>query len=417
MRRIINAIISISLFFSSVIHAASPEVIHEITPKNLHTHVSVLASDAMEGRLTGTEGERRAAQYVAEMFQRAGLEPAGDKGGWFQSFTFSRNKKNLHGCNVLARLSVSSHANKIIIVSAHVDHLGRGAAGGSRKRNNETGMIHAGADDNASGVASMIEVAARLSDLKKRGKLHGDKDILFAAFSGEELGVLGSSHFIKHQQITKQIVAVINLDMVGRLREKLVVQGVGSSTDWPNILGKIYSHLTLLQQQDPWLPTDSTSFYMHGIPALNFFTGAHDDYHTPRDTPDTLNYAGLKKISDFLTDMVLSLEHPSTVIRYHAMKKPHEHTQRGFKVYLGTIPDYASADIKGVKLSGVARYSPAERAGLKEDDVIIGLGGRVVSDIYDYTRALNALHAGKTAKMLVMRGKEKMIVRIVARNR
>lgn len=416
MHRKIKALF-ICLAFCSVIHATSSEATHEITQENLHKHVSLLASDKMEGRLTGTQGERRAAQYVAEMFQCAGLEPAGDKGTWFQSFPFSMNKKNLHGHNVLARLRLVPHANKIMIVGAHLDHLGRGESGGSRKRNNEIGMIHAGADDNASGVASMIELATKLSHLKKHGKLHGDKDILFAAWSGEELGVLGSSHFIRHKQVTQKVVAVINLDMVGHLRKKLVVQGVGSSADWPKILDKTNNDLSLLQQKDPWLPTDSTSFYLHDIPTLNFFTGAHDNYHTPRDTPETLNYAGLKKISDYLTRLVLLLENSSASIRYHAMKKPRQNTERGFRIYLGTIPDYASADIKGVKLSGVAKYSPAEKAGLREDDVIIGLAGKKILDIYDYTRALNKLHAGKPAQMFVRRGNEKIAVRILARNR
>ena len=311
----------------------------------------------------------------------------------------------------------------IIIIGAHVDHLGHGELNGSRARNNEIGMMHPGADDNASGVASMLEVAASLADLKARGKLPGNKTILFAAWSGEEFGVLGSSHFINHNMKTtsgkRNIDTVINLDMVGRLKDKLVLQGIGSSSDWLQMIKQIKENhaITFITQNDPYLPTDSMPFYLHGVPTLNFFTGAHDEYHTPRDKAETLNYAGIKHISEFIIDLVLTLEERPGVISYQKVQKTSDNRKREYKIYLGTIPDYASADVLGVKLSGVANNSPAERAGMKQGDVIIEVSGKRVSDIYDYTNTLNKLEVGKSVNVVVLREKKKVALKIVAKYR
>lgn len=338
-------------------------------------------------------------------------------------FKFSGNtdiEKNVqHGRNVLAILKVASTTSPFIVVGAHIDHLGHGTLSGSRARDNEVNMIHPGADDNASGVASVIETAATLSALKKQGKLHGDKNILFAAWSGEELGNLGSSHFVNHLQKNSTIEAAINLDMIGHLNNKLIVQGLGSSTAWKKQLNniKLSHHISLITQNDPYLPTDSTAFYLHDIPSLNFFTGAHDDYHTPRDTADTLNYSGLEKISELLQGLIIELEANSRSIKFSQFKKPSHNTEQDLTIYLGTIPDYTSSDISGVKLSGVAKNSPAERAGLKQNDVIIKLANKSIHDIYDYSFVLNSLAIGKPTPILITRGKEKVSLLIVARYR
>ncbi|MDR3476742.1 MAG: M28 family peptidase [Gammaproteobacteria bacterium] len=331
-----------------------------------------------------------------------------------------------HGRNVLAKLKVSATHSPMIIVGAHVDHLGRGKLSGSMAREDEIGKIHSGADDNASGVASILEAARKLCNLKKRGKLHGDKDILFAAWSGEEFGILGSSHFVKntlnnmHNQSLHDIIAAdINLDMVGHLRKSLVLQGVGSSSLWPKLIeyANAKHTLSLLTQNDPYLPTDSTAFYLQGVPTLNFFTGAHEAYHTPRDKADTLNYEGIKNISEWLVNFILTLEDVPNVIDYQAVKKSDEASGRGFRVYLGTIPDYASADRVGVKISGVTKDSPAEQAGLRPDDVIIQLAGKQIHDIYDYSFVLRALHVGEPVRIVVYRLHKQVALTIVARSR
>jgi hypothetical protein len=328
-------------------------------------------------------------------------------------------RKRRRGRNVLARLRVAPGMPSIII-GAHADHLGRGELSGSRARENEVQHIHPGADDNASGVAIVLETAAVLSDLKAQGRLHGSKNILFAIWSGEELGLLGSTYFIKSIASTRPaITAYINLDMVGRLRDKLVVQGVGSSSKWLELIeqaSKPHS-ISLLAQSDPYLPTDSTAFYLHGVPAINLFTGSHDEYHTPRDKLATLNVKGMQSISKFLLDLILAMDAQTDPIDYKQVSKGRENTRRGFRVYLGTIPDYTSADIAGVKLSGVTKDSPAEQAGLKTNDVIVALAGKNIHDIYDYSYVLSALHADRPVLLVVLRGQTRMKLTIVARSR
>jgi hypothetical protein len=336
-------------------------------------------------------------------------------------------EKNIkRGRNVLAKLRIKPSPSGMIVVGAHADHLGRGALSGSRARSDELGMIHSGADDNASGVASILEIAAQFCALKAQGKLYGNKDILFAAWSGEEFGILGSSHFVNHlmknattQSLHPVIDVAINLDMVGHLRDKLVLQGVGSSPDWFMLLKSIQANhsISLMAQSDPYLPTDSTSFYLHGVPTLNLFTGAHDDYHTPRDKAETLNYEGIKHISEFLTDLLLTLENRSNPMTYQQVQKKGDAPEREYKIYLGTIPDYASSDVSGVRLSGVAQKSPAETAGIISQDVIVELAGKKINDIYDYTFALNLLPVGEPVKLVVLRGQEKVVLTIIARYR
>lgn len=403
---------------------------YDITKKNLRAHVQFLSSDALEGRLTGTLGEKLATDYIAAFFQRLGLEPAGDNGTFFQEFHFTAGtthgvkRKIQHGRNVLAKLKLSPQSTHMIVVGAHVDHLGRGQWSGSLGRDNEIGMIHSGADDNASGVASVLEVAAKLQNMNARGLLHGHNDILIAIWSGEEYGILGSSHFVNNvmktsatESLRPMIDAAINLDMVGHLRENLVLQGAGSSAEWPQIIRKMHPTLPLITQSDPYLPTDSTSFYLHGVPTLNLFTGAHENYHTPRDKPETLNYDGMKRISEFLVDLVQTIEDKPNAIAYQEVQKTHGTAERGFKVYLGTIPDYAGDDMLGVKLSGVAKHSPAEQAGIKQGDVIVELAGKKIHDIYDYTFVLNELPIGEPVSLVVRRDKINVDLTVVARYR
>jgi hypothetical protein len=328
------------------------------------------------------------------------------------------------GRNVLAKLRIGAVPTTMIIVGAHLDHLGRGELSGSRARENEKGLIHYGADDNASGVAAILEAAIKLSRLKAQGKLTGSKDILFAAWSGEELGILGSSHFVqnlmKNNKMLRSAVNVdINLDMVGRLSHSLVLQGIGSSSKWPTVIARanVKYLLPLITQNDPYLPTDSTAFYLHGIPTLNFFTGAHDEYHTPRDKPGTINYEGLKSISEFLVSLILAVENEPNLIDYREVQKTGGNLGRGFRVYLGTIPDYAKADVLGVRLSGVTKDSPAEHAGVKQDDIIIELAGKKIHDIYDYSFVLSALPVGKPVKLIVRRGQSRVDLTIIARYR
>ena len=209
------------------------------------------------------------------------------------------------GRNVLARLkSGASPDAPALIVGAHIDHLGRGQTSGSRARRDETGQIHFGADDNASGVAALIEIAQKLSAEHEAGTLKAHRDIIFAAWSGEELGLLGSSHFTNalakrtgRKVISGKVSAYLNMDMVGRLDDELTLLGVGSSKVWKRQIERanVPVGIPLATSNETYLPTDATAFYLKGVPILHAFTGAHDDYSTPRDTPDKLNYPGPAK--------------------------------------------------------------------------------------------------------------------------
>ncbi len=382
-----------------------------IDENKLRNHVNFLASDALEGRLTGTRGEQLATQYVANIFKQLGLKPAGDNGTYFQSFIFSGSTR--HGRNVLARLDPDVPSTGMIILSAHIDHLGLGDKSNSL---GSIGRIYAGADDNASGVAAMLEVARAFSTLKSQGKFAGNKSILFAAWSGEEFGILGSTHFVRSYSGEKKlpIRVVINLDMVGHLREKLVIQGTGSSADWPLFLANVaHGSLQIIASKDAYLPTDSTAFYLQHIPVLNFFTGAHANYHTPEDRPETLNYHGIAVIADYLFTFMQELQQRIAPIAWQKIPREKQYIRQHLRIYLGTIPDYSYVNKEGVRLSGVVNDSPAELAHLQRDDIVVELAGKPTPDIYTYTAALNSLTPNKHVPLTIMRNHKKLVLHVL----
>ena len=309
-----------------------------------------------------------------------------------------------------------------VIVGAHYDHIGHGEIG-SLARKGEEGQIHNGADDNASGTAVVLELATTLSEAYQKYPEKFRRGIIFALWSGEELGLIGSTHFVNDPIIPlEKVAAYINFDMVGRLREnKLILQGVGSSSVWTKLIEKrnipIGFNLTL--QEDPYLPTDVTAFYPKEVPVLSFFTGGHEDYNRPTDDPETLNFNGIERISDFAHAIVLDLisadERPEYVRVERSQSE--EGSRDTLRAYLGTIPDYTTEGT-GVKLSGVRAEGPADKAGLKGGDVIVEFGGQKITNIYDYTYALDAVKIGEPVEVVVLReGKRvKLTVTPEARN-
>ena len=309
--------------------------------------------------------------------------------------------------NVIGYIKVKG-ATEWVIIGAHYDHLGRGkGSGSSLARAGEEGKIHPGADDNASGTAMVMEIAAALA---KEHAEHPEKfrrNMAFALWSGEESGLLGSSAFVEKPPLDlKNVVAYINADMVGRLREnKLLVQAVGSSKSWPRIIEKrnVAAGFALTLQEDPYLPTDVTSFYPKRIPVLNFFTGSHEDYHRPTDTADKINAEGIARIATFAKGIVLDVAQSPERPEFSRVERKDQGGGRDqMRAYLGSIPDYAT-EVKGVKLSGVRADSPAEKAGLKGGDVIVEFAGQKIANIYDYTYALDAVKIGQPVKVIVER--------------
>ncbi|TMA57421.1 MAG: M28 family peptidase [Deltaproteobacteria bacterium] len=333
------------------------------------------------------------------------------------------------GRNVLARLNAAENAvQTVVVIGAHVDHLGHGLGTGSLARDNEKGLIHYGADDNASGVAGVLEVAQYLAEQKAEGKLPLRRDVVFAAWSGEEIGLLGSSHFTRTfggggtepATLALRIAAYLNMDMIGRLNKTLILQGVGSSAIWPSEIKRhnVPIGLALTLQNDSYLPTDATSFYLKGVPILNAFTGAHADYHTPRDTADKINYVGAEKITRLMAALTRSLATREEAPDYQVMEKPGGALERvNLRAYLGTIPDYAQGDVVGVKLSGVVKGGPAERAGVQGGDIIVALAGKKIENIYDYTYALEALKIGDSVEMVVLRGDQRLTLTVTPGSR
>jgi hypothetical protein len=301
----------------------------------------------------------------------------------------------------------------VLVIGAHVDHIGDGS--GLSSRDELAGRIHPGADDNASGVAALLEIAEDLARRHAAGELTLTRDIVFAAWTGEELGRLGSAAFVEalaaelgdaDGKVAGRVAAYLNLDMVGRLDEYLYVQGVGSGDGWRGELERrnVPVGLPLRLQEDAYLPTDTTSFYLAGVPILSFFTGAHADYNTPDDTAERLNYDGLSRIARLVGLMSGALARGAEAPAYVAQEKPGTGASRAnLRAYLGTIPAYADAEVAGVLLDGVAKGGPAESGGLRAGDVITAVAGRSIENIYDFTYALNALRVGEAVVVQVRR--------------
>ena len=337
------------------------------------------------------------------------------------------------GRNVLGILPAGNEPNGHVaplIVCAHVDHLGKNGGSNSRAKGDEVNKIHHGADDNASGVAGVLEIAQWLADQKKQGKVTLKRDVIFAAWSGEELGLLGSNHFVEdfakmfkgdaNAKLGGLFAACLNMDMIGRFNKTVVLQGVGSSSWWPKEIEKrnAVTGLPITTQNDAHLPTDSTTFYLRGIPTLNAFTGAHEDYHMPSDTADKIDYEKAALIAKFMGLVARSLGTADSAPEYIAMEAPKNQGARsGMRVYLGTIPDYAQGDIKGVKLSGVSPVGPAAKAGVKGGDIIIKLGPKDIQNIYDYTFVMGELKIGVETTIIVQRDGKPLELKILPGSR
>jgi len=311
------------------------------------------------------------------------------------------------GHNVVGWLKAAGEgSDDWVVIGAHFDHLGVGDRGNSLADKDEQGMIHFGADDNASGVAALLDMARRLA------KTPAPVNTALAFWSGEEIGLLGSTRFIESGVLPSESVrAYINFDMVGRMSEgKLNLQSVGSSPDWPRLIEQtnVVAGLDVTLQNDPYLPTDSTAFYQAGIPAIHFFTGSHEDYHRPSDTADMLNYDGLEEVVGFATLLTRKISQLDAGLEYAKVERTRESgTDRDtVRAYTGTIPNYTE-EIDGLLLSGVVGGGPADQAGLQKGDVIVKFGEREIANIYDYTFALDVAKIGEPLEIIYVRDGEK----------
>jgi Zn-dependent M28 family amino/carboxypeptidase len=302
--------------------------------------------------------------------------------------------------NVVAMLEGRDPVLKeeFVVLGAHHDHVGRAQAGGSAGGAADVGKIHPGADDNASGTAALLELAEAFATAKERPR----RSLLFLSFSGEELGLLGSKHYVDHPiRPLGRVSVMVNCDMVGRYREDpgLEIGGVGSGEGLQALVEKANAPHALKIKWDPQgvAPSDNTSFFLKKVPVLFFFTGVHEQYHTPRDTWDTLSYDGATKVTSLCRDVVLDLANRDARVAYTTPPK-----REGRRAALGIVPA-AGSDAGGVVVQGVADDGPAAKAGIREDDVITAIGETVVSSLADLGRALASKRPGDEVLVKVLR--------------
>ena len=381
-----------------------------VKKSNIKDDVSFLADDSLEGRQTGTDGEKKAANYIAKRFKDLGLTAKGTK-NFHQEFsfipktdphaevTFTKNEDGtITGRNVIGY--INNDAKNTIVIGAHYDHLGYGGDGSLFR--DSIKAIHNGADDNASGTAVMLDLARKLNTTNT------NNNYLFIAFSGEEMGLLGSNYFVKNPTInTKAVSYMINMDMVGRLKKDsaLAVYGTGTSPMFKQVLKAHNTKFKLIENESGVGPSDHTSFYLADIPVLHFFTGQHEDYHKPGDDADKLNYQGMETISEYIFDIISDLD-DNGKLAFRKTKNESESTPR-FKVGLGVIPDYLF-DGKGMRIDGVSEGRPAETGGLLKGDVVIQLGDSIVTDMMSYMRALSVFDKGDKTTVRVKRGNKEV---------
>lgn len=299
-----------------------------------------------------------------------------------------------------------------VVIGGHYDHLGFGGSG-SGSRMPDTVAVHYGADDNASGTAGVIELAQKIAAHKSELK----RSVVFIAFAAEEMGLLGSKEFTREPLIDlKKVSAMINLDMIGRMKpdeKSITIGGTGTSVQSDSLLTTLASNrpFDIKRSTEGYGPSDHASFYSENIPVFFFFTGVHEDYHTPKDVAEKINYKGEKDVLDFVFDLAMAIDHmPKQLTFKEAGAKTGERSSRNFKVTLGIIPDMASSENNGLGVDGVRKGGPAELGGIKKGDRIIAIDGQPVTNIYDYMTRLGKLKAGQVTSVEVIRDGSKVIL-------
>jgi Zn-dependent M28 family amino/carboxypeptidase len=308
--------------------------------------------------------------------------------------------------NLVGRIRAGKPKRGLLIIGAHYDHLGFGGRASLAPDRHEP---HPGADDNASGTATVLELARMLA--ARRSEL--SRDVLIMLFSGEESGLLGSAQYARtHPEVLRDSVAMINLDMVGRLRgNRLDVLGTETAPEWSDMVKTACDAegITCAGSSDGFGSSDQASFYAAGLPVLHFFTGTHSDYHKPSDTADRLNAAGAAAVARVVERVVFALEPQEKLTYKTGIVAPARGDSRSFNASLGTIPDYAGPPngAPGVLLSGVRPGGAAEQAGMKAGDILIRLGPHDIRSVQDLGFALNNSKPGETVTATVLRdGKE-----------
>jgi hypothetical protein len=423
----------------------------------LRRDVVYLASDALEGRLTGTPGNDSAAAYIARRYAALRLQPAfakrdtgcipinqlersleaslkrqvtltaahgdGCRSPYLQPFTATSVaaahaglRSALPTQNVVALLPGTDPKlrDQYVVIGAHFDHLGRSTFG-ALDPDAGTAIRH-GADDNASGTAAVMELARIFA------RRPAKRSILFVNFSGEELGLLGSQYFVEHPPVPLgQIAAMLNFDMVGRMREnRLIVYGVATAEELRGIVdsANVAPQLTIAAVGDGYGPSDQSSFYAKDIPVLHFFTDLHDDYHRSTDVASKVDVADQARVVDLAERVARSIaDRPGRLTFVRSAPPPTMTASAGNGAYFGSVPDMSATDVVGVRLMGVTPGSPADKAGVRKGDIVVEFGGMAVKDLYGYTDALNAHKPGDVVQVVVERDGQRMTLTVTLSKR
>ena len=398
--------------------------------ERIRRDIAYLADDRLDGRGTGTAGNDSAAAWLARRYESLKLRPlVGETPGsdcsgagrarctFLQRFT-ARGAELAHTGkpegvptqNVVAMIAGRDPAlaGEFVVIGGHFDHLGRSPANAL----DQGDAIRNGADDNASGTAAVLELARLFAAHPPR------RSIVLAHFSGEELGLLGSQWFVEHSPVPlRDIVAMVNFDMVGRLRnDRLIVYGVATARELPALVdsANVEPKLRINAVGDGFGPSDHSSFFAKGIPVLHFFTDLHDDYHRATDDVEKIDAAGTARVVAVAERVIRAIaDRPERLTVVQTAAAPTMAPARqGSNVYLGTIPDMAASDVPGLRLTGVRAGSPADKGGLAAGDVIVRFAGREVKDLYSYSEALYARKPGDEVEVVYLRGAERRTTKV-----
>ena len=386
--------------------------------------VEFLASQELGGRYPGTAGDTLASEFIVGQLRALKLKPivkAKKEKGFFHDFTYGKTEKRTTH-NIIAVLPGKDKKlkNEYIVVGSHYDHLGMGGKDSGSRRPDTLG-VHPGADDNASGDAVVLQLA------KYFKKVGSKRSIVFAFFGAEEQGLVGSKFFLDWMKQddarrinlpagNKGFVAMVNLDMVGRMRgDAMSVSGTGTSSSFKAMVEEIggQQHLNIACIPDGYGPSDHASFVAQEIPVLFLTTGGHMEYHTPADVPSTLNYDGMQQTLEFSKQLIARLADMPETPDYINVPGSNKMSHAKFKVTLGLMPDVMGASsIPGLRADIVVAGKPAHNAGIRSGDIIQEIDGKPLKDINEYMERLSELKAGTTIPVKVLRGEETIVFQV-----
>ena len=384
-----------------------------ISDQNLINHISYLASDELEGRLAGSLGEKKAADYLVKEFTKLNLKPFVNK-DFIQPFEYSvklnphedGSSVDIKARNVIGYLD--NKAAKTILIGAHYDHLGRNEHHNSTLVNSE-GQIHNGADDNASGVSAVLELARMISHNKRKE----NANYIFALFSGEEDGLMGSKYMADHLPSGTKVDLMVNLDMVGRLNKDkdLSLGGVGTSPAFPDYIHRYKpAGINLAIDSSGVGPSDHTSFYLKDIPVLFLFTGTHSDYHKPTDDTEKINFEGVRLITNYVFGLTKALSNAEN-LPFTKTKMSESKSVPKYKVTLGIMPSYADTK-DGLHIDGVTDNRPGSAAGMVAGDVLTKIGKCEIKEVYSYMDCLSKINSGDELPVTVLRNGKEVILKV-----